>query len=405
MLPPSGGSTKHMNRGVRVLVASLVLIAVATGFFIGGVVFAGVLKTVPSIDSLTSSTTDPGTLLDTVDSLIRQRALVPSSEASITNNAIRGALESLGDPYAAYYDAQQFAELQQTQSGEFFGVGVSLGLNKSGQPVAVTVFDNTPAKRAGIKGGDVFTAVNGVRKPVWVLDDFVKIVRGAAGTTVTVEVSRNGTKPFTVTLTRERIAVPNTITKMYGTVGYVRLMTFNELSAADLAKAIKEFDAKGAKGYILDLRENPGGLLDSAVKVSSIFINSGVIVRVDERGKPESVENAAGGALTTKPLVVLVDAYSASASEIVAGALKDYGRATIVGVTTYGKGSVQTVLPIGNGGAVKMTIAHYLTPQSKVINKLGVLPDVVVKMDPKLQASESTDVQLKRALEVLRSKL
>ena len=395
-----------MNRGVRVLVASLVLIAVATGFFIGGVVFAGVLiRTVPSIESLTSSTTDPGSLLDTVDALIRQRALVPSSEASITNNAIRGALESLGDPYAAYYDAQEYAELRQTQSGEFFGVGVSLGLNKSGQPVAVTVFDGTPAKRAGIKVGDVFTAVNGIRKRAWVLDDFVKIVRGAAGTTVTVEVSRNGTKPFTITLMRERITVPNTVTKMYSDLGYVRLMTFNELSAADLAKAIKEFDAKGAKGYILDLRENPGGLLDSAVAVSSIFIDSGVIVRVDERGKPESVENATGGALTTKPLVVLVDAYSASASEIVAGALKDYGRATIVGVTTYGKGSVQTVLPIGNGGAVKMTIAHYLTPQSKVINKVGVLPDVVVKMDPKLQASESTDVQLKRALEVLRSKL
>jgi carboxyl-terminal processing protease len=397
-----------MNRGIRALVASLVLIVVAAGCFIGGVVFAGVMGVGASLGSpgsLGSSTTDPGTLLDRVEALIQQRALVPSSEESITTNAIRGALASLEDTYAAYYDAQQYKDLQQTQSGEFFGVGVSLGLNKDSQPVAVTVFDGTPAKRAGMKTGDVITAVNGARRPAWNLDDFVKLVRGAAGTTVTLEITRTGTKPFTVTLTRERVTVPNTITKMYGDVGYVRLMTFNELSAADVAKAIKEFDAKGAKGYVLDLRENPGGLLSSAVDVSSIFISSGVIVRVDERGKPESVELARGGALTTKPLVVLVDAYSASASEIVTGALKDYARATVVGVTTYGKGSVQTVLPIGNGGAVKMTIAHYLTPQSKVINKVGVVPDVVVKMDPKLQASASTDVQLKRALEVLRSKL
>ncbi len=394
-----------MNRGIRVLVSALVLIVVATAFFIGGIVFAGVVGTLPSLGSLGSSGSDPGTLVDTVKTLIEQRALVPSSEESITTNAIRGELESLGDPYAAYYDAQQYKELQQTQSGEFFGVGVSLGLNKAGQPIAVTVFDGTPAKRAGIKAGDVFSAANGVRKTTWVLQDFVDIVRGAVGTTVTLEVTRTGVKPFSVTLTRERIAVPNTVTKMYGDVGYVRLMTFNELSAADVAKAIKEFDAKGARGYILDLRENPGGLLSSAVEVSSIFIKSGIVVRVDERGKPESVEMATGDALTTKPLVVLVDAYSASASEIVTGALKDYGRATIVGVTTYGKGSVQTVLPIGNGGAVKMTIAHYLTPQSKVINKIGVLPDVVVAMDPKLQASEKTDTQLTRALEVLRSKL
>jgi carboxyl-terminal processing protease len=195
------------------------------------------------------------------------------------------------------------------------------------------------------------------------------------------------------------------MTKTYGDVGYVVLTTFNELSAEDLAAAIKDFDAKGAKGYILDLRGNPGGLLDSAVQVASLFVEDGVIVRVDERGKPEEEQRASGGAITSKPLVLLVDAGSASASEIVAGALKDYGRATIVGVTTYGKGSVQSVVPLDNGGAVKLTIAHYLTPLGKVIDKVGVVPDVVVKMDPQLQASDTTDTQLKRALEVLRSKL
>jgi carboxyl-terminal processing protease len=360
---------------------------------------------VPNVGSLVSTQTiDTGVLIDRVETIIEQNALVPSSEESITNNAIRGALESLGDPYAAYYDAQQYAELRLDQTGEFFGIGVTLGLNKDNQPVAVTVFDKTPAKRAGLKTGDVFTAVDGARKAAWNLDDFVALVRGPAGTKVTLEVTRPKTKPFNVTLTRERIAVPNTMTKMYGDVGYVRLMTFNELSATDVVDAIKGFDAKGAKGYILDLRGNPGGLLESAVQVSSLFIENGVIVRVDERGKPEEEDRALGGAITSKPLVLLVDDMSASAAEIVTGAMKDYGRATIVGVTTYGKGSVQSVIPLDNGGAVKLTIAHYLTPLSKVIDKVGVTPDVVVKMDPQLQASADTDTQLKRALEVVRAK-
>jgi carboxyl-terminal processing protease len=394
-----------MNRGIRVLIASLVLILVAAGFFIGGVLFSGGLGVVPYVGSLVSTqTVDSGVLLDRVETIIRQDALVPSSEESITNNAIRGALESLGDPYAAYYDAKQYAELRLDQTGEFFGIGVTLGLNKDNQPVAVTVFDKTPAKRAGLKTGDVFTAVDGARKASWNLDDFVALVRGPAGTKVTLEVTRPNTKPFNVTLTRERIAVPNTMIKTYGDVGYVRLMTFNELSATDVADAIKGFDSKGAKGYILDLRGNPGGLLESAVQVSSLFVEDGVIVRVDERGKPEEEDRALGGAITGKPLVLLVDDMSASAAEIVTGALKDYGRATIVGVKTYGKGSVQSVIPLDNGGAVKLTIAHYLTPLSKVIDKVGVTPDVVVKMDPQLQASADTDTQLKRALEVVRAK-
>jgi carboxyl-terminal processing protease len=395
-----------MNRGIRALVASLVIVLVACGFFIGGVLFSGSVGVVPYVGSLvSSSTTDAGVLIDRVERIIEQDALVPSSEESITSNAIRGALGSLSDPYAAYYDAKQYAELRQDQTGEFFGIGVTLGLNKDGQPAAVTVYDNTPAKRAGLKTGDVFTAVDGVRRAKWDLDEFVALVRGPLGTKVTLEITRSGAKPFTVTLTRDRIAVPNTMTKTYGDVGYVVLTTFNELSAEDLAAAIKDFDAKGAKGYILDLRGNPGGLLDSAVQVASLFVEDGVIVRVDERGKPEEEQRASGGAITSKPLVLLVDAGSASASEIVAGALKDYGRATIVGVTTYGKGSVQSVVPLDNGGAVKLTIAHYLTPLGKVIDKVGVVPDVVVKMDPQLQASDTTDTQLKRALEVLRSKL
>jgi carboxyl-terminal processing protease len=251
----------------------------------------------------------------------------------------------------------------------------------------------------------VFLAVNGVRKAKWDLEDFVTRVRGPVGTKVTLEVKRGTGSPFSVVITRDRIVVPNTETKTFGAdVAYIRLMSFNEPSAGDVRTALAEADKKGAKGYILDLRGNPGGLLTSSVDVASLFVPSGAIVRVDERGAPEKVIKATGAVVTSKPLVVLVDVHSASASEIVAGALQDYGRAVIVGETTYGKGSVQTMLPLKNGGGVKLTTAHYLTPKKRVINGKGVVPDVVVKMDPRLQETSAGDTQLQRAITVLRAR-
>lgn len=395
-----------MNRGIKALIASLIIIIVAVGAFLGGVVFADRLGVVPSADSIIGEApSDLESIVDQVEGIIKNEALEPSSDDSITANAVQGMLDSLGDPYATYFDPKEYTDLQQDQMGEFFGIGVTLGLNKDGQPTATRIFEDTPAAKAGIKVGDVFTAVDGIRKDKWDLDEFVKKVRGPLGTKVKLEVTRKAKKPFVVVMVRDRIAVPNVMKKTYGKVGYIRLMTFNERSASDVEAAIKQFDSKGVEGYVLDLRGNPGGLLDSAIDVSSIFVEDGIIVRIDERGKPESAEEARGGAVTTKPLVVLVDNGSASASEIVSGALKDHKRATIVGETTFGKGSVQTVRRIANGGAVKLTIAHYLTPLKKVINKVGVKPDVVVVMDPHLQADAKKDTQLKRALEVLRSKL
>lgn len=395
-----------MNRAVKTVVASALVVLVAAGAFLGGMLYGQVGGAVPGVSSISApQSTQLTQLVEQVDNIIKSDALKPSSESSITANAIQGMLSSLDDTYAVYYDPQQYRDLQSDQAGEFYGIGVSIGLNKNNQPYAAQVFPNTPAARAGIKAGDVLTAVDGVRKAKWDLEDFVRRVRGPLGTKVTLEVTRTGKAPFSVTITRDRITVPNIHTKMYGTVGYVRLMTFNERSAADVASAIKSFDAKGAKGYVLDLRDNPGGLLTSAIDVVSLFVKDGVVVRVDERGKPEEVDSTTGLYVSGKPLVVLVDAYSASASEIVTGALKDYRRATVVGTVTYGKGSVQTVLPLENGGAVKLTIAHYLTPLRHAINGIGVHPDVAVTMDPKLQADPAKDTQLQKALEVLRSKL
>jgi len=383
------------------LVPALIVVLTLTGFW-GGTVYAGLGGTIPLVGA---SRSNVGVLIDEVDRLIRQTALVPSSETSEVTGAITGLLGSLEDTYAAYYTPAEYSALLEGQSGEFYGVGISVGLNKDGQPYAVRVFAGSPAERGGVKAGDVFTAVNGQRQAKWDLDAWVALVKGPAGTTVVLEITRAGKAPFDVTLTRAKVAIPSTTMKMYGEVGYVRLMSFNQPSAAELADQIKAMDAQGAKGYILDLRQNPGGLLISAIDVVSIFVPNGVAVRVDERGQPEDVQSVTGNAITSKPLVLLVDGYSASASEIVAGALKDHLRATIVGVKTYGKGSVQQVRPIANGGAVKFTIAHYLTPDRNVINGIGVTPDYIVPMDPLKQLDEKTDIQLTKALSVLRSKL
>jgi carboxyl-terminal processing protease len=396
-----------MNRATKTLLIPAVGLLLVLVSFWAGTVYAGLGGTVPGLSALTGVTgrSEAGILVDQVDRLIQQTALVPSSESSKVAGAVRGLLGSLEDTYAAYYSPEDYAVVLESQSGEFFGVGISVGLNKDNQPYAVRVFPDSPAEKAGVEAGDVISAVNGDRRAKWDLQQFVDLVRGPAGTTVLVEITRDGKAPFELTLTRARVAIPSTTTTQYGDVGYVRLLSFNERSAADLAADIKDLDAKGVRGFVLDLRQNPGGLLVSAIDVVSLFVHDGVAVRVDERGKPEDVQNVSGNQVTGKPLVLLVDAGSASASEIVAGALKDYARATIVGEQTYGKGSVQQVHPLSNGGAVKMTIAHYLTPLRNVINGVGVTPDVIVKMDPLLQLDEKTDTQLTKALAVLRSKL
>ena len=209
--------------------------------------------------------------------------------------------------------------------------------------------------------------------------------------------------PFT--LTRAKIDYPNTKTELHGKVGYIRMAQFNAKSVQDMTVAINDLTKKGAKSFVLDLRDDPGGLLDQAIDVSSLFIKDGVIVRVDERDKPEKEYQATGNKLTDAPLVVLINSNSASASEITAGALQDYGRATLVGEKSYGKGSVQTIEALADGSAVKFTIAHYLTPKKRVINGIGLTPDVPVAMDPLKEMDPKTDVQLIKALEIANQKI
>lgn len=400
-----------MSRLLKAIVAFLALCLVASLAFLGGVLVERSASpyATPTVGQTTGTGSaapgsDAGKLVDEVRGVIKREALKPSPDASITTNAVRGALDSLGDPYAEYFDPQAFERFQSDSEGEFFGIGITVQSNDKGQPYVVKPIDGTPAAKAGLKAGDIIVSIDGVTKAKWPIDDVVRRIRGPEGTKVKLTLLRPSTsKSYTVTLTRARINIPNVMSEMIGSdVGYMRLGTFNRNAADDIRAAITKLDGKGAKGFILDLRENPGGLLDVAVDVSSLFVKDGVIVRVDARGKPEEEHRASGDVATDKPLVVLVDGHSASASEIVAGALQDYARAKLVGDKSFGKGSVQDVVQLDNGGAVKLTVAHYLTPKKRVIDKKGVTPDFVVKMDISLQEDKKTDTQLQKALSVLR---
>jgi len=399
-----------MNTTMKaVLAVALTVIIAATGF-IGGFVTAKVVPSSPTLGAITApaDTSRVGSRVDEVKALLDEQALVPPKETSATAGAIQGLLDSSGDKYALYFDQKHYQYFNEETAGSFGGIGVVLG-EKDGQAYIIEVYDGTPAKKAGVKSGDVFRTIDGVTREKWTSDEVVKRVRGDEGTKVTVIMERPAKDPKAeptsekFTLTRAKIVYPNIKSEMIGKVGYIRLGQFNAKAADDISAAIKSLKKKGATSYVLDLRDNPGGLLDQAIKVSSLFVENGVIVRVDERGKPETEMSTSGRKITDAPLVVLINGNSASASEITGGALQDYGRAKLVGEQSFGKGSVQSIEELPWGGAVKFTTAHYLTPKSRVINGKGLKPDVIVKMDAEKQADRATDAQLKRALAIARA--
>jgi carboxyl-terminal processing protease len=274
--------------------------------------------------------------------------------------------------------------MQIQTKGEFGGVGIEVTM-EDGLIKVISPIDNTPAAKAGLKPGDYIAAIDGTSIQGMELNDAIDKMRGPEGSKVTLTVLRTGDKkPFDVTLTRAIVQVDNVRSRREGDIGYIRLPGFNEETASGLEKAVRDLKKQvgpGIKGYVIDLRNNPGGLLDQAIQVSDDFLNSGEIVST--RGRhPEDTQryDAKGGDITDgKPVVVLVNAGTASAAEIVSGALQDHKRATIVGMTSFGKGSVQTIIPLGEGGgALRLTTARYYTPSGHSIQAQGIIPDIAV---------------------------
>lgn len=336
----------------------------------------------------------------------------PVDERQLTYNAIRGFLLALGDPFTRFLDPDEYKKMREENEGNFTGIGAQLDTNKSGEVIVKEPLPGTPAIRAGVKSNDVILAVDGKIIRNIEIDDVVKLIRGPEGTRVRLTLRRVGRpKPFDISIVRRSVEFQMVKWRMAdpkNKIGYVRLYQFNEKSDVQLDQALNELDKQHVKGLILDLRGNPGGLLNIAVDVGSRFLDSGPVVIIQERGgrrNPYYVEEDKHDHKRL-PLVVLVDGMSASASEIVSGAIKDTGKGTLVGVTTFGKGRVQTIMTLQDGSAVLITTAKYLTPNGTDIHKKGIKPDIYVEATDNFDPNDpATDVQLARGIDVLKVKL
>ena len=326
-------------------------------------------------------------------------------QTKIMDSAINGALQSL-DPFSAYMNPKVFEESQSETSGEFGGLGIEVSM-ESGVIKVITPIDDTPASKAGIKPGDYIVKINGEQVQGKTLMEAVNLMRGPEGTSIEITVRRKGLRKAKIfKITREIIEIKSVISKIVDNkVGYLRLRAFNANSSSQLKKEISKIEKnKKLVGYILDLRNNPGGLLSQAVTISDFFLNDGEIVSTRGRKKRENRKFFAkkGDKINGKPLIVLINNGSASASEIVAGALQDQKRAILLGETTFGKGSVQSIIPLKNRGAIRLTISKYYLPSGKSISEVGVVPDIKVEEeDEEFSINTITDNQLNYAIKLL----
>ncbi|MEX0657637.1 MAG: S41 family peptidase [Egibacteraceae bacterium] len=322
---------------------------------------------------------------------VTSEAVDPPSHEQLLEGAIEGMLEQLDDPYAVYYDAMEFTAFSELLDGTFSGVGVMVEDTPEGVTI-VNVLSDAPAEAAGLEEGERIVAVDGEDVREAPLQAVVQRVQGEEGTTVRLGLEGGSQGPREVAVTRAQIERPvMEVGELDGGLVHIQLLQFTEQVGEQVRAVMDEQLANGARGVVLDLRGNPGGLLREAVNVASVFIESGTIVSVQERGQERQSFAATGGALGDVPLVVLVDASSASASEIVAGAVQDLGRGLVVGTPTFGKGTVQTVRPLMDGAGLKLTTAEYFTASGVSIEGTGIAPDRVVDdVDQQLAAAQET---------------
>jgi carboxyl-terminal processing protease len=328
---------------------------------------------------------------------------VDQSEAM--DSAINGLLQSL-DPYSAYMNPKIYEEMQTETSGEFGGLGIEVSM-EAGVVKVITPIDDTPASRAGVKAGDYIVRIDGKQVQGKTLMEAVNLMRGPVGKPIEITIRRKGLKKAKkFKIVREIIEIKSVTAKLVDSkVGYLRLRAFNENSSSQLKKEISILKKnKKIVGYILDLRNNPGGLLSQAITISDFFLNDGEIVSTKGRKNRENRRFFAkkGDKIEGKPLVVLINNGSASAAEIVAGALQDHKRAVLLGETTFGKGSVQSIIPLNNRGAIRLTVSKYYLPSGKSISGIGVSPDIKVEeKDEDFSINTTTDNQLSYAIKLL----
>lgn len=334
-----------------------------------------------------------------VKRFIEARYVTDVDETKLMDGAISGMVQSLGDPHSIYMNADTFEQLKEHTEGEFGGIGVTMGF-KDNKVTIISVLDDTPGQKVGLQAGDEITAVDGTPVTEMQPEEVAMHIRGEVGTEVTLSISRDGqTQDYKIT--RATIKLDTAKGVMLGDgMGYIRIASFSENTGKEFKAAYESLEQQGMKGLIIDLRENPGGLVTSCVDIANMVVPKGPIVSVVERDGSKEVHES-NLEESKYPIVVLIDGNSASASEILAGALQDTGAATLVGTKSYGKGSVQVVVPMLHNDGLKLTIAKYYTPNGRCIDGTGIEPDVEVEMPE----NATTDVQLDKAKEVLQQKL
>ena len=337
-----------------------------------------------------------------VKKFIEMRYVEPVDDATLMAGAIDGLVGSLGDPHSVYLPADKFKALQDHTSASFGGIGVTMGF-KNDQVTIISVLEGTPGEGAGLKAGDQIVAVDGTPVTDYQPDEVALHIRGDVDTQVTLTIHRAGQDDFDVQLTRAVIHVPTAKGKMLPDtdhIGYIRIASFGENTAQEFNQVFDELADAGMRGLIIDLRENGGGLIKTCVDIAQRVVPEGPIVSVVQRDGSREEHNSALQE-SKYPIVVLIDGNSASASEILAGALQDTGAATLVGTKSYGKGSVQMVLPLFHSDGLKLTIAKYYTPSGRCIDGVGIDPDVEVD----LPDDTTEDIQLQKAIAVMQEKL
>ena len=330
-------------------------------------------------------------------------------QAEMMDSAINGVLQSL-DPYSAYMSPATFKEMQTDTSGQFGGLGIEIGM-EAGVVKVISPIDDTPAAKAGIKAGDYIVKIGEEQVQGKSLMDAVKLMRGPVGSSIDLTIRRKKVKkPLEFKITRKIIQVQSVSSEIISknkNLGYIRLKSFNENSDKQFLKSLKKFEKNTKiKGYVIDLRNNPGGLLTKAINITDFFLNDGEIVSTKGRNVSETRKFFAkrGDETNGKPVIVLINYGSASASEIFAGALKDHKRAIILGENSYGKGSVQSIIPLRNGGGIRLTISKYYLPSGKSISEVGVTPDIVVEeVGENFKIKSDKDNQLNYAIKLFNS--
>ncbi|MBP2640582.1 MAG: ctpB 1 [Firmicutes bacterium] len=334
--------------------------------------------------------------------LVKTRYVEEVPVDTLMAGAIKGMVTSLGDPHSVYMDANMYKEFMIQTEGSFGGVGIVIGVKDKILTVIAPV-EGTPGEKAGIKSGDQIVKIDGQETKNMALDEAVGKIRGPEGTQVVLTILRPGSEPKDYPVTRSNIQIKTVAGKMLeDQIGYIRISMFNENTGNDFTRKYQELEQAGMKALVLDMRDNPGGLLEESVKVAGKLVPKGPIVSVVTRDGKRDVHSSTLEKVPY-PAVVLVNGGSASASEIVAGAVQDTGSGTLVGVKTFGKGSVQTLLRLDMQTAIKLTIAKYYTPSDRSINGTGIMPDVVVEMPASPAAGQ--DVQLDKAIEIIKTKM